>query len=793
MIIISNPNKYKNIKMESKTNDYQLKQGNMIYILSTSIVDNAIRLSCKNQTGKKYSRDFTIYDLGSIDQIFNQIKSEQEAIQYLDKALKIYKVGVSEENGIIKIIFYITAKGGVMKAVEISLGEEGTSFLQSDLNTLNNNNSLAIKQAIGNDEQVEFAPPLYENSNGELNRIEQQSYYSKPHITPVEGETTIDSNYNNSQYMSQYQTNGDIGIYEVGSNNAEIGSYSLQNNNQYSYEATNLNSAGGIPQSSVNYASPQKYITDSYQYASNQYSTSTDSNYYPSNYATYQTSGTSYETHSYNDVPNTYNYTTTQYTQPSIETSSNSQTYQSYETTVNGKNLYNTLPVITPVEPEPEQSTSAMSSVLTSNKSEKNTIGTGTSHYQIHTSPYVSSSLGLPISQTYNTVYKINSNIISKENIPQTTKSTRLTDDSNYQKFIQQKRTTIATSRQYNPPITQTVPQKSNIQEPNLELQKLKSQTSQVQSLKTQISQLDPLKKQIEEISSLKNQLLELNSLKAQVAELTAVKSQLSELNNLKQQVDQMKVIKKEIEELNTLHKEASKKSTGEVLKKRIEELEKSKLEYEKVIKKIKEKPQLSGNLLLKGSNMQSKGLESKQLTFEDKAKQIRVKGEIIHNTEELELLIRKINKLNIKLTLNLLYKATADSDQASAFHEKCDDARSTIVLVETDKGKRFGGYTTCSWSGDCIDKKDEDAFIFSLDKMKIYENVSGEDAIGCYPKFGPIFLGCQIRIYDNFFTKGGTTFEKGLNFNTEEDYELNDGERTFLVKEIEVYEVIAQ
>ena len=156
-------------------------------------------------------------------------------------------------------------------------------------------------------------------------------------------------------------------------------------------------------------------------------------------------------------------------------------------------------------------------------------------------------------------------------------------------------------------------------------------------------------------------------------------------------------------------------------------------------------------------------------------------------------MLTRKINKLNRKLTLNLLYKATADSDKAEAFHGKCDDAKSTIVLVETDKGLRFGGYTTCSWAGDCIDKKDEDAFVFSLDKMKTYDNIPGEDAIGCYPKFGPIFLGCQIRIYDNAFSKGGTTFEKGLNYNTEEDFELTDGDRIFNVKDIEVYEVIPQ
>ena len=169
------------------------------------------------------------------------------------------------------------------------------------------------------------------------------------------------------------------------------------------------------------------------------------------------------------------------------------------------------------------------------------------------------------------------------------------------------------------------------------------------------------------------------------------------------------------------------------------------------------------------------------------------VKGDIIHDMNELELLTKKINKDNKRIIINLLYKASADSDSAAVFHEKCDEAKSTIVLVETKDGKRFGGYTTCSWSGNCVEKNDKDAFIFSFDKMKTYDNIPGDEAIGCYPKFGPIFLGCQIKIFDNAFTKGGTTFEKELNFNTQEDYELTGGSRTFEVKDIEVYEVIIE
>ena len=76
---------------------------------------------------------------------------------------------------------------------------------------------------------------------------------------------------------------------------------------------------------------------------------------------------------------------------------------------------------------------------------------------------------------------------------------------------------------------------------------------------------------------------------------------------------------------------------------------------------------------------------------------------------------------------------------------------------------------------------------------MKIYPIISGEDAIGCYPKYGPVFLGCQIRIYDEFFLNGGTTFQKGMNYDTEEDYVLTGGLKKFEVKEIEVYGVNLQ
>ena len=54
------------------------------------------------------------------------------------------------------------------------------------------------------------------------------------------------------------------------------------------------------------------------------------------------------------------------------------------------------------------------------------------------------------------------------------------------------------------------------------------------------------------------------------------------------------------------------------------------------------------------------------------------------------------------------------------------------------------------------------------------------------------IFLK-KKRIFDHAFEKGGTTFEKGANYETEENFELSGGEQHFGVKEIEVYEVIVE
>ena len=321
---------------------------------------------------------------------------------------------------------------------------------------------------------------------------------------------------------------------------------------------------------------------------------------------------------------------------------------------------------------------------------------------------------------------------------------------------------------------------KKQIEGYNKDLDAVENQNDEIRKMYEELeNEYNQYKSQTEEINKenelLREQIEELNN------NFTMINKELENIRNenevFKSNLEQQKinlnedVVNRLIEENNILKK---KEEENEYLKKQIEEYQ-----YQIQMKEKEEERETKDNQIEERENQGEEEEEEK--------------GEIIHDMKELELITNKINHGDKKIIINLLYKASVDGDKASVFHEKCDQAKSTIVLVETLNGKRFGGFTTCSWEGNCEDKTDPQAFIFSLDKMETYDNIPGDEAIGCYPKFGPIFLGCQIKIFDNAFTKGGTTFEKELNFNTKEDYELTGGDRVFQIKDIEVYEVIIE
>ena len=702
--------------MESNTNTYRLDQGNKEYIFTTSIIGNQLKMTCHNSSNegnKKYSRLFTIEQLNQIDEIFNCLKTPLQASEYLDKVLSDQKVCVSEENGLLKISFYITSKG-ITNQIDIPLEEDYSTYIQSNGNQYTQTENIQnydINNYIGNIKSSDG-----QNIESLLNNAFSQNRQEE-----------ILDNKDINQYFSQTDNyNINKNIYE--SNNAND-----FNINQF-LQSSNNNTMGFVDNNSNQYYQEYNITNDqniNYNYESNQFSQSFKNNE--------------------NSLNNLYinQIESKPYIGP-VETEENNADINAQINQFlqeKGQNENDDLKVLTQTKVLPIQTTARVLPPI---------------------GPFTSLE-GLDLHMMANINAQKNNNI-EYQTVPNAENNQNYQINQNIQNYQSEEKiesqhvlTTehITTNTNINKITNVTKKQVSEKKG-----KKEEGDSEEIKKLKNQLAELEPLRKKVAEMEVLRGQLTELNSLRAQVAEFNAIKNQYKNVDS-------------QIEKLSL---------ENQKLKMRIEELEEANTKYEEEIKTLKQNEKIYSKES-QGSNVE----EDKDIIYEENSQDNAVKGDIIHDTSELELLTKKINKLNQKLTLNLLYKATADSDKAAAFHAKCDDANSSIVLVETDKGKRFGGYTTCSWSGECIEKKDEEAFVFSFDKMMTYDNIPGEDAIGCYPKFGPVFLGCQIRIYDNAFTRGGSTFERGLNFDTEEDYELTGGERSFNVKEIEVYEVIKE
>ena len=727
-----------------------------------------------------------------IGAVFSSINTADDALQWINNAMKVHKVKIVEAGTLVKLIFVITEANKTRHYVEIPISGDGQ--MASSMSANYTTSSFATAN-------IETSQPQAEFAQQDFSQYMQQGTTTATTTTTT---TTTNTTFNLNEFGIDPSK---IVKQTVNPNTAEIISSIEAEQKLRLSQVGKITTENYVPEVKVEIPykvvekevrEPATTTTNTTNFDMNQFTTTTVPE---TTTNTYTDTTTNFDMNQFTTttVPetttNTYTDTTTNFDMNQFTTTETTNVDTTTTTT-----SFNA-PYITPADEIKTETTPVdfnLDSYTQNNNYAEYQATTTTNTQYDTTQDFTNTQLtGFDSTVPDDRLFKLEGDATNLKNEHQEIQY-KLTNLTNQVSLYKNQLESLEKEKN-NRELIALRNENAQIKQQLSELSNLRKAASEVQVLRERVAQLDPLRRKAAEADALQGQLNELNMLRMKVAELSGIQNQLGELNNLKAQVGQMNLMKQQMDELNMLKAKVEELSRNnmksnaendekEMLKRKLQELENLKNEYEQEIKTLRENKTTVATKV-----QESSGLEKKQLLFEERAQQISVKGDIIHSTEELELITRKINKANKKITLNLLYKATVDSDKAEAFHDKCDQAQSSLVLVETDKGKRFGGFTSCSWAGECIDKKDEDAFIFSLDKMQVYENIPGEEAIGCYPKFGPIFLGCQIRIYDNAFAKGGTTFEKGLNYNTEEDFELTGGERIFGIKEIEVYEVIAQ
>ena len=740
---------------------YELKQNGKRYILSSQIFNDKLRFACidySNEPEKIYIAEYVINDLIQLNSIFSSLTEISKAQEIFDMLITKQKVSIETKDNYLNLNIIIKKENQLVErfTIKLSLFSRVDNQIITHINKEININQYNLTTQSNNINENLLSSPIINNNDNEI-KGQYNKNITNNIITQEENVTSPAINSENNITNS----NKDLNLHsDIKDEISLTANYQVQNNDIDSQEehkitSNNMNEINSADdfikqylQSTGNISS-QKNSNEQYnqfysigqlsqnKQISNNNITSEAQNKLNINIIASNAEGQNFED---NNQVNTNIISQKQFINKPSEISNNinlDNYFQQSASNIENQNQY--------IQSFQKPSTNITTSTSTSQ----------TQYVQIPTSTITTQKQYIvqnqPIeSQTIN--YNMTQNQVKKTKAIKTEKI-----------------------------ILQLLPQK---QEPKMEEVNYEN-SAQIYSQQQEIQTPQVIIKDNPELDNLRNEnarlLEEINSLKSQI-KITTVKQEIpnesyQEIQILREEIEKLRL------ELSTYNEYKSQKE---------EEINMLSIKIQNLLNKIKELEMRNEDLrayIEKLSQMKSeKGYEA--LSLQDTRLEI-IRGEIIETANELELITRKMcqNKYK-KISLNLLYKAIVDSDKAEIFHQKCDSAKSTLVLIKGANGKRFGGFTSCSWEGNSIEKKDENAFIFSFDKMKIYNVIPGEGAIGCYPNFGPVFLGCQIRIYNEFFSKGGSTFEKGVNFNTEEDYELTGGLKTFDINDIEVYSV---
>jgi len=176
--------------------------------------------------------------------------------------------------------------------------------------------------------------------------------------------------------------------------------------------------------------------------------------------------------------------------------------------------------------------------------------------------------------------------------------------------------------------------------------------------------------------------------------------------------------------------------------------------------------------------------------------------GSVIMKDNEFELILYEIKKnLNKDVKkLTKLYQATINGDCAKNFHSKCDNIPNTLVIIKSAGNRRFGGFTNAQWSSPPSSEYTDDpyAFLFSVDKQKIYPYKKDKKAILNNKNCGPCFgYPCDLGIGKNCMkNKELYTCESSpccsYNYNGDKNALSEDGKASYIYAvEYEVFHVI--
>ena len=138
------------------------------------------------------------------------------------------------------------------------------------------------------------------------------------------------------------------------------------------------------------------------------------------------------------------------------------------------------------------------------------------------------------------------------------------------------------------------------------------------------------------------------------------------------------------------------------------------------------------------------------------------------------------------------MYRKSRDGNSYDTFPKLCDNKGSTLVLIKGTEGFIIGGYTPSDWDNHSCWKKDDETFLFSLAKSKIFpKNKERKDSIFCGTNQGPWFPYVGFRETGKKNMTQGEFLYSGDYFKEYHEIIPNEKKNRFFdVEEVEVYKI---
>ena len=253
---------------------------------------------------------------------------------------------------------------------------------------------------------------------------------------------------------------------------------------------------------------------------------------------------------------------------------------------------------------------------------------------------------------------------------------------------------------------------------------------------------------------------------------------------------------KNEFYSLNLFRLILTDKNEIKFMKERIFNLEKKVEELTKENIDIKEKMNLLYNLI--NQNIISKKGNNNIIINPDiiSYNGIKINTKIISNNDEINFILKEVEKnIGQIKKINLIYRASRDTDSLDVFHSYCDNVPNTFIIIKTSDNYKFGGFTSSGWTNENGNIYDEKAFCFSINLRKIYNIVNPKHAMHIQSNDGRPSFGSlkYVFLLQKDFSKGPFNYvEEMIDYEGESSkFEINGEKRNFKANELEVFKVL--